>query len=200
MAWSNQEDFNKDLFMFSDNASSPNVEPEPLPVTIAQWKARNGNTREESIYDTVPYENDVIIISSGRGRGRPSELYRPGAPFVCRGTSEEDEIRRRLQEVNSQAYSNVNIEATIRMQSATPKVDEFCDAEKTNWNNTVALKNNTSSSCPSPVVAEEVEEKPPLLPLSQMRQNARQKPRQKLETQKLYSQALKNGNSVDSKH
>lgn len=193
MAWSNEADFNKDLFNFSDNQTSPNDKPQPLPVTIAQWKARNGNTREESIYDTLPYENDVILISSGRGRGRPSEIFRPGAPFAY-GTSQEDEIRRRLQEVNSHSYSNVNIEATIRMQSGTPKIDEFCDAEEPNQN--ILLKGNISptSSNPRPVIGDQIEEKPPLLPLSQMRENARHKPKHKL-----YSQVLTE-NSTVSKH
>lgn len=197
MSWSIQENFKKDLYDFSENQTSPNDEPEQLPVTIAQWKALRGANREQSIYDTIPYETDVTILSSGRGRGRRSEIYRPGAPVINSNSSEDDEIKRRLLEVNSHSYSNVNIEAAIKMKKRLPQDDELCDALEPNSKNNVPSRinssikesspiNKCSSSSSSPVISDEVQEKPSLLPLSQMLQIARQKPRKKL-----FSQALK---------
>lgn len=197
MSWSNNEDFRKDLYAYSENQTSPNDEPEPLPITIAQWNALNGVNREQSIYDTIPFENDVTLISSGRGRGRPSELFRPGAPLSYGSTNEDDEIRRRLQEVNSQSYSNANIESTIKMKSRTP-INLFCDAKEQIPNRGSSPRENlsepiieSSSSSSSPIVIDEIEKKT-VLPLSQMRQNAKQKPKQKL-----YSQVLKD--KIESK-
>lgn len=167
---------------------SPNDEPAPLPITLAQWNAHNGSNREQSIFDTPQYESGVTMISSGRGRGRCSELYRPGAPVTC-STSEDDDIRRRLQAFNSRSYSNVHMEAAIRMKT---EYDEFCDVQDASENrdnilerHTIKVDHNTCiNKAPTLDSITELNHNP-LLPLSQMRQNAKQSNR------KLYSQILK---------
>lgn len=197
MSWKNQEDFTKDLYMFSENESSPNDEPEPLPPSIAQWNAMNGTLREQSIFDTIPCENDVTMISSGRGRGRCSELYRPGLPFKY-SISEDDDIRRRLQECNSHSYSNVNIEAAVRMKTIASNYDDFCDAKESNDhsdNIKVNVSHECSSSSSSPVTENETTNVTPLMPLSQMRQIAKQNAKPKL-----YSQVLKDKKNFNFKN
>lgn len=190
MSWNNLEDFEKDLYEFSENQVSPNDEPQPLPVTIAQWNALQGSNQEQSIYDTIEYDHSVTIVCSGRGRGRPSELYRPGAP-VNHSNINEDDIKRRLQEVNSQAYVNANIEAAFKIKNGHPKHDEFCDVFESNGFTPVDI---TSSSSSSPVLIEQIEEIPVLLPLSQIMQKERLKSKQRL-----YSQVLKQKNDSEFK-
>lgn len=235
MSWRTAEDFEKDLHYFSENQHSPNDDPEPLPVTIAQWKAVRGDNREQSIYDSIPSEK-VVLISSGRGRGRRSELSCPGGPYRHVNSREDDDIKRRLEEIQSWSYSNVNIEATIRMTNGsfnhaqtsmlcepnqnivnqtktnsssshnTPSHiktsrkhngqldDEFCDAleQEINVNHlnrkSPLMNDHPPNSNTRPLLMDAMSAKNPVLPLSQMRLNAKREPKQKLYSQVLSSQ------------
>lgn len=164
MAWCNEEEFEKDLLAFSETNCSINDEHEPLPVTIAQYRAFKGSDNVQSIYDPVPYENGITYT---RGRGRKAEIYRPGMPTYG-STNDDAEIKRRLKEINSELHSNANIEAVLRL-NCKPENTDFCDVPGLSSIENRLSPLSTHSSSP----VGEIEKTQPLPPLSQIRQHAK---------------------------
>ncbi|CAH0555547.1 unnamed protein product [Brassicogethes aeneus] len=115
------DDFEDELWGISENQDFKGFEPPP-PPTISAWKAKMSKNNNGSIFDTVIDDNIVI---SGRGRGKPHFIIKPGDDHINNDYDyqEDEEIRRKIRETSGIGYSNSLIEEIHRNEVARLEIE-----------------------------------------------------------------------------
>ncbi|XP_056639113.1 uncharacterized protein LOC130446734 [Diorhabda sublineata] len=131
-AWKSPEDFENDLWAFSETNDDGNTH-DPPPLTILQYNAEIEANSNSSIFDTDYSNEPVIYLSTGRGRGGISQMFRPGIT-VKNDDEDEHTLQKYLRKVSGLGYSNELIQKSFKKSTPQPK-EEFCDAECDNSDN-----------------------------------------------------------------
>lgn len=94
--WETSEDFEKDLFEYSQMEYPGKIFESAPPKSIAEYRART--SKNVGLFDEKMESKEIFI--SGRGKHTPGVIIRPGMPVTS--TPEEDmDIRRKIREVKN---------------------------------------------------------------------------------------------------
>lgn len=128
-AWKSSEDFENDLWAFSE-INDDGETHDPPPRTILQYNAELRANSNTSIFDTDYSDEPVIYLSTGRGRGGISQMFRPGLTVR---NEHEHSVQKYIRQVSGLGYSNELIEKSFKKSTPQP-IEEFCDAENDSSN------------------------------------------------------------------